>query len=181
MKKLLPILMVAILALSACNPTTTTTTTDGDSTKIANADSANQIVVDPPKQDSNLAVVADSSVSADPSVKVDPNTDPGRKPNPDPIVTATRLTVSFISIGAGIDSKAKEKFIKFVAGFETRNKVKLASEIVGWGREGEVDFCYDLAALKPLQRAAFVQEAKAQVNGNELVKVMENKPCRKPR
>lgn len=176
MKKLLPILMVAILALSACNPTTTTTTTDGDSTKTANADSTPQVVIDPaPKQDSTVAVVPDSSVKADPS------TDDSRKANPDPIVTATRLTVSFISIGGGIDSKAKEKFIKFVAGFETRNKVKLVSETVGWGREGEIDFCYDLAPLKPLERAAFVKEAKAQVNGNELVKTTENKPCRKPR
>ncbi len=179
MKKLLPVLLFVAVALVGCKETNSTTTTGGDSTKVAAVDSPTVILdspavvdVPPVPSDSQAVVATDDNATT---------SDNGKKINPDPIVTATRLTVSFISIGEGTDYKAKEKFEKFVTDFETRNKVKLVSEKVGWGREGEVDYCYDLATLKPLQRAAFVQETKALVKGNKLVQLKENTPCRKPR
>ncbi|MEY3442425.1 MAG: hypothetical protein RLZZ519_706 [Bacteroidota bacterium] len=180
MKKLFPVLLLVLILLSACNKTATTTTAGTDSTQTADADTTTPVLPDssavadvpPAPADSPAAVVSDPNAST---------AENGKKVNPDPIVTATRLTVSFISIGAGIDFKTKEKFVKFVAGFETRNKVKLVAETVAWGREGELDFCYDLATLKPQLRATFVQEAKALVNGNDLVLTKENTPCRKPR
>ena len=178
MKKLFPILMFAAAVFAGCIKTSTTTTAGTDSTQTAAADTTKEVLIDSVE----VANVPPAPVDSPAVVASDPNattSDNGKKVNPDPIVTATRLTVSFISIGAGTDYKAKEKFEKFVAGFETRNKVKLVAEKVGWGREGEVDYCYDLATLKPLQRAAFVQETKALVNGNDLVQVRENKPCRK--
>ncbi len=180
MKKLFPILMLAAAVFAGCTKTSTTTTVGTDSTQTAAADTTKEVLIDSVEVADVPPVPVDSPavVASDPNATTSDN---GKKVNPDPIVTATRLTVSFISIGAGTDYKAKEKFEKFVAGFETRNKVKLVAEKVGWGREGEVDYCYDLATLKPLQRAAFVQETKALVNGNDLVQVRENKPCRKPR
>lgn len=180
MKKLFPFLLFALIVLSACTKTATTTTAGTDSTQTAAADTTKPVVTD----SSEVAEIQPAPVDSPAVVVADPNastSDNGKKVNPDPIVTATRLTVSFISIGEGIDFKTKEKFVKFVAGFESRNKVKLVSETVAWGREGEVDYCYDLATLKTQLRATFVQEAKALVNGNDLVKTKENTPCRKPR
>lgn len=92
-----------------------------------------------------------------------------------------RLSVSFISIGSGIDAQAQAKYDQFVTEFGTRHKVTLAHETVGWGREGEVDYCFKLSELKSPQQATFVEESKALLAGNELVLFKENTPCRKPR
>jgi ABC-type glycerol-3-phosphate transport system substrate-binding protein len=42
------------------------------------------------------------------------------------------LVVSFISIGQGVDSKAIEKYNKFIAQFEQENNVKINIEKVPW-------------------------------------------------
>ncbi|HEX2900566.1 MAG TPA: hypothetical protein VHS96_12670 [Bacteroidia bacterium] len=174
MKKLFPILMLALLAFSACdNAATTTATTDGkDSVPVVVTDSTPPVLA----ETTDIAIV-----NPDPADSATAEVTTGRKPNPNPISTNPRLSVSFISIGGGIDFKAKQKYDTFVIDFGKRNKTKLAHETVGWGREGEVDYCFSLTELKELQRAAFVEETKALFNGNELVQIKENAPCRKPR
>jgi hypothetical protein len=164
-------LLATLLVFTACTDSTTTTTTGTDSTATVVADSTT-----PPTDSAATAEVVtpttDSAATA---------ADPGKLANPNdvpPITTTYRFTISFISIGAGIDHTAKTKYDQFVIDFGKRNKVKLAHEVVGWGREGEVDYCFKLAELKELQQAAFVKESKALVNGNELVQTKENANCR---
>lgn len=92
-----------------------------------------------------------------------------------------RLSVSFISIGAGIDHKSKTAYDAWIKEFESQNKVTLAHETVGWGREGEVDYCFLLKELKPAQQTEFINTTKKTFEGNTLVHIKENTACRKPR
>lgn len=169
-----------ILALaSACNRTSTTNPLPKpiDSLPVTKVDPPKPVVdtIDPMTVKPNV----DSAGSA--SNATDNNVRKAGDSKPDPIVTTYRLTVSFISIGGGIDYAAKQKYDAFVADFGKRNKTKLAHETVGWGREGEVDYCFKLAELKDAQKSAFVTESKAMFVGNDLVKLKENASCRQPR
>jgi hypothetical protein len=168
-------LLAMLLVFTACTDSTTTTTTGTDSTATAVADSTKT----PADSAATAEVVTPTTDSA--ATAADPGDQTGKLANPNdvpPITTTYRFTISFISIGAGIDHTAKTKYDQFVIDFGKRNKVKLAHEVVGWGREGEVDYCFKLAELKELQQAAFVKESKALVNGNELVQTKENANCR---
>lgn len=178
-------MILAAALLAGCVNSTTTTTTDGDSTKVAAADStpAPQPVdssastdVTPPADSGATAHTSDPATSGEQGT-----TDNTRKGNPDPIVTNQRITVSFISIGGGIDHKTKEKLDKYIVDFGKKNGAKLQYEQVGWGREGEIDYCFPLTEVKEPLKSTFVKEVKAMVGENELVKIKENTTCRKPR
>ena len=81
------------------------------------------------------------------------------------------LVVSFISIGAGTDYKAKEKLDFYVNDFESKHQVRLNVTIKHWGREGETDYIYDLSKLSRKQCKAFVEEIEALFADNNLVKI----------
>jgi hypothetical protein len=91
----------------------------------------------------------------------------------------SRLSVSFISIGSGTDSEAKQKFEKFLSDYEAKNKTKLTYETVKWGREGEVDYCFKLEELKAKQQEKFIKELKDVLKDSKLVRYTENMPCKK--
>jgi hypothetical protein len=178
MKKLFPITLFALLALTACNNSSTTTTTPTDSTAVADttvkpADST--VVADTTQPATDSSAMANTNSGTD-NTGTDAS-DQKMMPN-ERIVPITRFTVAFISIGSGIDHAAKKQFDALVTKFEKDNKVKLPSETIGWGREGETDVCFDLSHVKVLQRAAFVSQVKATFNGNKLVQCKENTPCR---
>lgn len=88
-----------------------------------------------------------------------------------------RLIVSFISIGEGTDQKTKQKFEQFISQYEKINKTKLNYEIVNWGREGEVDYCFKLIELKEKQQESFVTETKELLKSSSLVNLTENTTC----
>ncbi len=83
------------------------------------------------------------------------------------------LVVSFISIGTGIDYKAKEKLDFFVTNFESKHQVKLEVKIKHWGREGETDYTYYLAKLSRKQCREFVEEVEILFSKNNLVKISQ--------
>jgi hypothetical protein len=184
MKTRLFILGAALCALAACTPVTTTTP-GADSLAVAvdspivQVDTPQVDVATPTDSVAETTPVAEGGTTPAENGKVTAET--GKKAADGGLVTTYRLTVSFISIGAGVDQKAKANWDKFVADYELKNKVKLAHETVSWGREGEVDYCYKLAELKDPKLSAFVAECKAQVLGNKLVQLKENANCRVPR
>jgi hypothetical protein len=178
MKKLLPLLFLCSMALVACDPAATTTTPTGDSTATVKADSNPVMPETSPVANVTPTPVDSPVVSADPVDNTGKKADPSR---PDPIVSNYRLTVSFISIGSGIDSKAKEKYDNFVLDFGKKNKVKLPHETVTWGREGEVDYCFKLAELDQNKQAEFVKESMALLTGNKRVQFKEKTTCRAKR
>jgi hypothetical protein len=82
-----------------------------------------------------------------------------------------KLIVSFISIGAGIDYKAKDRLFLFVEEFQHQHKVELDVAIKSWGREGEMDCTCDLNKLTKKQCKVFVEKIEEMFSGNNLVKI----------
>lgn len=85
-----------------------------------------------------------------------------------------RFVVSFISIGAGIDNKAREEFDKFVLEYSAKNKVHIVYVPERWGREGEIDYCFKLKELDSSKQQAFIREAKGLFKESSLVRYKEN-------
>lgn len=90
-----------------------------------------------------------------------------------------RLTVSFFSIGSGVDGKAKQAFETALADFEKDNNIKIAFETSKWGREGEVDFCFKLDELSSKQQTKLIKSLEASVKDSKLVRFSENSICKK--
>jgi hypothetical protein len=91
--------------------------------------------------------------------------------------TSYRLIVLFVSIGEGTDRDGKKILDSFLNDWKTKLKKEINYETVGWGREGEVDFCFPLHELNEKQQNQFVREIKEKFNGHSLVQFTENEPC----
>lgn len=89
-----------------------------------------------------------------------------------------RLTVSFISIGSGIDREAKNRLDSFIREYSQRVGVEILTESRTWGREGEIDYCLALKELTAEQQSVFVLKAKEILANSTRVKVDENASCR---
>lgn len=85
-----------------------------------------------------------------------------------------RLSVSFYSIGSGIDQETRAKFEKFVAEYSPQVTVQSKR----WGREGEIDYCFRLAELTKDQQEDFIRKAKNVIGSSKLVHFNENASCR---
>ena len=92
-----------------------------------------------------------------------------------------RFNVSFISIGSGTDSKAKQQFNDFITQFNNNNKVTITPEIVNWGREGETDYCLKLNGLNSELQNKFIADAKELLKNSKLIRYKENIVCRPKR
>lgn len=88
------------------------------------------------------------------------------------------LYVSFYSIAYGIDHEAQTGLKNYMAAFEEQHKVKLNVAEVRWGREGEIDYCFDLENLKADQKKEFIAGAKQVLSVSKLVHIFENTGCR---
>ena len=87
------------------------------------------------------------------------------------------VIISFFSIGEGIDRKSLEGFHNYVSSFNQSEKSKIVFDEVHWGREGEVDFCFNLLELNKGQQTKFIFGLKELMKNNKLVHIEENKPC----
>ena len=85
-------------------------------------------------------------------------------------VVKYRVIISFISKGAGTDSKLNENITNFIAG-QSKHP---SNFIVKWGREGENDQCYLLNELTKDEQKTFVAGLKKIVNGSDMVLIVEN-------
>ena len=92
-----------------------------------------------------------------------------------------RFCVSFISIGNGTDSKAKQQFNEFLTQFNNNNKVKITPEIASWGREGETDYCMKLDELNNVLQKKFIVDSKEILKTSNLIRYKENSTCRQKR
>jgi hypothetical protein len=89
-----------------------------------------------------------------------------------------RFTVSFISKGAGTDYQIRQKYDSFIADYETRNNIKIAISKAPWGREGEIDYCFDMVGLKKDIIDKFIAESRALLNTSDRINIGENTNCR---
>jgi hypothetical protein len=87
------------------------------------------------------------------------------------------LVVSFYSKGQGSDYKALEDFRAFIQSFEKKHKLKLKVTEARWGREGELDFCFDMNGISSSKKAKFVDGTKKVLEKSSLVHIHENVSC----
>jgi hypothetical protein len=90
----------------------------------------------------------------------------------------SRLIISFTSQASGIDREAKREIDGFITEYEKEKGRRLAKEIVRWGREGELDYCFMLSELSQGDQAHFVSQIKLLVKKSKQTSVVENAPCR---
>jgi len=91
------------------------------------------------------------------------------------------LVVSFYSIGGGIDLDAARKFDTWIAAYKTSNGQAIAYEKIGWGREGEVDFCIQLESVEITEAIAFVDAAKGELSACKMMHFTVNGECKRKR
>lgn len=96
----------------------------------------------------------------------------------DPNKKTFRFTVSFISKGAGTDYQIKQKYDAFITDFETRNNIKVAVSKASWGREGEVDYCFDMTSLNKEITEKFIAESQVILSSSDRINIGENTNCR---
>ncbi len=87
-----------------------------------------------------------------------------------------RFIVTFISIGEGTDRKGRETLDGVLASWEKKKGAPIAFESMPWGREGEVDFCFNLKELSAKEQELFVADMKTAFNGRSLIQMAENQP-----
>jgi hypothetical protein len=130
------------------------------------------------KKKAKTAVVT-STIKAD-SSKVVPL--PGTNTNVNPIkednknIKLAQLVVSFASMGAGIDAKAKQTFTDHITWFNEKHHCELMYDKKSWGREGEMDFCFygNNEILMPI----LYKELKEKLANGTKVFVKQNFPCK---
>lgn len=85
-----------------------------------------------------------------------------------PDTSLPRLVVSFISIGQGTDHDARAKLDKWL----TKNP-HVKYEVIHWGREGEVDYRFDIKNLTPAAQNSVVTDVRVLIGNNDLVLIKE--------
>ena len=87
---------------------------------------------------------------------------------------AVTFRVSFISKGSGTDQKAKQAFRDFLA---QNDNQKYPYQTLPWGREGEIDYCFDFSKLTQAEQEEFKTKVKELLKEYELVRYRENVSC----
>jgi hypothetical protein len=93
----------------------------------------------------------------------------------------SRLVVSFYSICCGIDHTAKEKLDRFINSYEKAMGKQLTKATVHWGREGEIDYCFQLSELLPKEQKRFISKVRLLLRKSKLVHINENASCKSER
>ena len=89
--------------------------------------------------------------------------------------TTYDMIISFISKGAGIDRDMRDKVDAALQSFNEKHKIDLNPEILGWGREGEVDYNFVAKNLSTSQKKELASKIKEVVGSSDMVHVVFNK------
>jgi hypothetical protein len=87
------------------------------------------------------------------------------------------MVITFFSIGTGVDIKTKKIFDEWVVNFEQKTGKKILIENYPWGREGEIDYCFDFSKLTQAEQEEFKTKVKELLKDFELVRYRENVSC----
>lgn len=91
------------------------------------------------------------------------------------------MVVSFFSRGAGIDFMVAREYESLVKKYETAHPEKFTAERVGWGREGELDYCIQFGDLNKNIAREFVNQSRVITDKTDLVHVKMDSECRRRR
>lgn len=94
-----------------------------------------------------------------------------------PAVTIYRVIVSFGSNGTGIDAKTAAGLESWALSYGKKVGKTIKYSKVNYGKEGEVDYCFDLTNLSKSKQDECVQDIKNCTKAGSLVKITENSAC----
>ncbi|TAF73834.1 MAG: hypothetical protein EAZ53_11435 [Bacteroidetes bacterium] len=89
--------------------------------------------------------------------------------------TNYRFKVSLFSKGSGIDGKAKIDLEKFID-LETKESVVVYKR--SWGREGEIDYCFEMSKLTASNQTTYIEKLKNRLLTSKNVNYNENCACK---
>jgi hypothetical protein len=104
-----------------------------------------------------------------------------RQSNPQTKKEIEKITVSFISIGEGIDFEAMTNYKDFIDNWKSSVGKSVSYETIGWGREGETDFCIDMTNISDSESKKFLAETREKIKNNSLVQIETNQQCKESR
>ena len=90
------------------------------------------------------------------------------------INSSKSMTVSFYSPGNGINQEAKNAYDAFLH----KNYPSLNFDTILWGREGEIDYCFQNIALSSKKTATFIQETRDFLSKYDRINITEDQPCK---
>ncbi len=90
-----------------------------------------------------------------------------------------KLSISFFSIGSGIDYQKKIEYDKFIENFQKNEKVSLVVAKSNWGKEGEEDYCIDLKTLSKNKQEKFIEGSKQLLSTGAHIRITEVDSCSK--
>lgn len=85
-----------------------------------------------------------------------------------------RLIVTFISIGAGTDPDGKSLLDGYILDYKNKKGKAVRYIMIPWGREGEVDCCFDLKDLTVSEQSDFIDGLRNTMKARELIQINEN-------
>ncbi len=86
------------------------------------------------------------------------------------------FTISFYSIGTGIDQGAKNLVDNTINSYKKKGHPIICTTSQ-WGREGEIDYCFTLQNLAPEIYKTLGNELSTQLNGKQ-VHIKEKTECK---
>ncbi len=86
-------------------------------------------------------------------------------------ITKHQLSVNFISVGSGIDTKANAQLRDCIAKFQQDNRLSLEYNVKPCGKEGEIEYVFNLKKLQKKQRKTFQDTVREMFKENKMVKV----------
>jgi hypothetical protein len=92
--------------------------------------------------------------------------------------TLNYFTASFYSIGSGIDRRIKAEYDTFFGKFQDETKANLNRLVFKWGKEGELDYCFNLTGLNSDLKTKFINESSAILKKSERVHLKFNQECK---
>jgi hypothetical protein len=131
---------------------------------------------DGPREQAQPYGTSPSGTAARPPATAAPPSTAAPAPTPAPPEERARLVVSFISHGNGTNLEAAEALDLIVEAYAERG-VDLGHTSHRWGKEGEHDECFTLAALDAAGQTAVVAEVQKAMAHDDRVQVQENAVC----
>lgn len=104
-----------------------------------------------------------------------------RQNNPQNNKEINKITVSFISIGEGIDLDAAESYKSYIDNWKSASGKTLSYETIYWGREGETDYCLDMSSISDNESKKLLLETQERFKDNTLVQIETNQACKESR
>lgn len=177
LKTIFSAVLPAAITFFSCNPNQNASNTDQESITEQSAELPEDTPTGTSTTDTTMQI--DTSATPPDNVRVDEtNPNPSRQTQNKKEIEG--ITVSFISIGEGIDGEAFKAYKAYLDNWSASGK-KPTYETIGWGREGETDLCIDMRNVSDADAKKLLAETKQRLKDNTLVQVETNQPCKESR